>query len=136
MTSLTWSSEAQHIVGCGVDCEATRRFGAYTDAEAPMPFVFTRREVEGARRQADPARALCLCFTCKEALFKAAGPYDYTACEVPPTLRDDALLFHGELTLDPALKTAWGVSRVMARSLAAGSDEVISTVYLLAGESG
>ena len=101
-----------------------------------MPFAFTEREIANARRQDDSARALCLSFTCKEALCKAAGrPYDYTACEILPTFDGNAPLFEGEITLDPALKEEWNVARALVLSVQAPySNEVISAVYLLTEE--
>jgi phosphopantetheinyl transferase (holo-ACP synthase) len=135
MTSSTWSfSASAELIGCGVDCETVERFEALgRNGSFPMPFVFTPKEMAHALGSGERATMLCLCFTCKEALLKAAGiPYDFTACEVLPVFDDSNAVFEGELTLDPALKADLGVSRALVRSTLtpAPPKEVISAVYL------
>ena len=135
MTSLTWRFETgPKLIGCGVDCETADRF---VDIAAgfshPMPFAFTGKEIDHARHQRDSARALCLCFTCKEALLKALGePYNFTDCELFPALDDASSVIEEEVVLGPHLKRDGGISRAICRSVegASRTGEIISAVYL------
>jgi phosphopantetheinyl transferase (holo-ACP synthase) len=136
MTSSTCrSSSPAELIGCGVDCETVERFEAFgREGSLSMPLVFTAKEAAHALESGESAAVLCLCFTCKEALLKAAKtPYDFTACEVLPAFTGQDAVFEGELTLDPALKAEWGVTRALVRSTMppAPPREVISEVYLL-----
>jgi phosphopantetheine--protein transferase-like protein len=106
MTSSTKRCEDAPLVGCGVDCEAIARFEPMLTAdEHPMPFVFTRAEVDRARALPSPARALCACFCAKEAVFKAlSAPYNFTDCEL--VLEPDG---SARLRLAPALAAEHGI---------------------------
>ena len=113
MTSYTWRSNTDRIIiGCGVDAERIARFERFTDeSPPPMPFVFTEGEIQHACAGSNAATRLCLCFTCKEALFKALGtPFDYTLCELLPHLDPGAGRFEGHLSLDVRLKASTGAS--------------------------
>ena len=89
------------LTGCGVDVEATTRFLWVAESETPvLPFVFSQREWLHARHQADPTRALCISFSCKEALRKALGrPFNFTECEVFPETTDETRDWEGCLQL-------------------------------------
>jgi 4'-phosphopantetheinyl transferase EntD len=134
MTSLTWSyNPTLDLIGCGVDCETADRFAELAEASLPMPFVFTKREIERARRHEDGALLLCLCFTGKEALFKAARkPFDYAACELLLDVDEHTTIVEGELALGPQLKQDLNGARATFRGFlpTPSSREVISIVHL------
>lgn len=105
----TWISEpGAELVGLGVDCEDSGRFGP--DAPAwGWTDVFTAAELAQARAAADPAGALCAAFCAKEALFKALGaPFSPLDCEL--RLSPDA-----QLVLAPALRRRHGLGGAEAR---------------------
>ena len=107
----------------------------------PMPFVFTKREIDHARSAQHPEQLLCLSFCCKEALLKAAGQaYDYTACEVLPPLSEYSTDTEAvrDIVLQSRLKEELRASfaRYRSRGLSDDSREVISTVYLFGEERG
>ncbi len=136
-----WSFETHHnLIGCGVDVEGVDRFEGISAAENhPMPFVFTRNEIDHARSGPNPAQVLCLTFACKEALLKAAGqPYDYTLCEILPSVREASLDGDAEqeIRLAPGLKDALKAeyANFRWRRLTEGSGEMLSTVYLFGEE--
>jgi phosphopantetheinyl transferase (holo-ACP synthase) len=134
MTSLTWSyNTTLDLVGCGVDCETADRFTELAEASLPMPFVFTKREIERARCHEDGALLLCLSFAGKEALFKAAGrPYDLAACEMLLDVDEEASVVEGELVLKRGLKQDLNGSRATFRGFlpAPPSREVTAIVHL------
>ena len=139
MTLLTWSFEAdQNLVGCGVDIEVVDRFILISlDGPHPMPFVFTKREIDHSRRGENAAELLCLSFSCKEALQKAAAEaYDYTDCELLPEWTDAAPVVEQEVCLSPRLKDALNIESALCRSFPnpGQSSEIISAVYLFGKE--
>lgn len=135
MISLTWSyNPSARLIGCGVDCEGVDRFRRLLAYEGhPLPFVFTTREIAHAHADTDPATVLCLCFTAKEALFKAAGtPYNFTDCEVFPSIDTETSMFNGKIHLSEALEQSWGACAATVRSTRSEIDEneIISAVAL------
>ena len=122
--SSTWSSEQScRLLGCGVDLETVDRFqdlSEASDSEAsdfPMPFVFTKGEITHARQQAEAARALCVCFSCKEAVRKAVGvPYNYTECEAFPVFQKESLAFEGTLLFSDDFRKSTGICEGYLRS--------------------
>lgn len=133
MTSSTWSFEsAGRLLACGADCETIERFEGLLEAEEhPMPLVFTRAEVEHARRLADPARGLCLAFCVKEALRKALTvPYELTECEAFGGDTGE----RAEVRLSPGLAAAHGIGGLaaVARDDVPGRGEVLIVLYLFA----
>jgi phosphopantetheinyl transferase (holo-ACP synthase) len=71
------------LQGCGIDSEKISRFETIArESGYPLPFVFSRAEMDHCRRLTNPAVGLCAAFCCKEALRKAiASPYNFTDCE-------------------------------------------------------
>jgi len=93
-----------------------------------MPLAFTRAEVDHARTQPSPARALCASFCAKEALFKALrAPYNFTDCELLLGA-DDRAEFH----LAPALCTEHGIgaATVEIRDVPEADGVVMAVVVL------
>ena len=136
-TLSTWRFDSDRpLTGCGVDVESATRFNglAATD-ESVMPFVFSARELEHARRQPAPNRALCISFTCKEALRKALDrPYDFTECEAFPIADNKTAAWEGALHLSES--TAVGGVHAVARSTVNPlvPDEWVTAVMLIAEE--
>ncbi len=81
--SLTFKSESHHpIIGCGIDCETISRFTKYIDQPHPLPFIFSRKEVEHIHTLEDKAIGFCAAFCCKEAVFKAIDqPFNFNQCQ-------------------------------------------------------
>jgi phosphopantetheine--protein transferase-like protein len=118
MSSSTWTSKIQgKPVGCGVDLETVDRFrGALENDAHPIPFVFTKNEIDHALAQHDTALALSACFTAKEAVQKALrAPYNFTECELFPVFVREGNAFEGELVLSPSLKQAYQLSGARVR---------------------
>ena len=131
MTSSTWISEGPApLLSCGVDIEDSRRFEEIArEPGRPMPFIFTERELELARRLEHPAVQLCAAFCCKEALRKALGaPCDFAACELLWPLGDG----EGSLELAPSLAAEHGIGAARARIDGDPGEptELIAAVYL------
>ena len=123
--SSTWSSERPYrLLGCGVDLETVDRFrNLSTGRDVPMPFVFTTNEIAHARQQAETARALCVCFSCKEAVRKALGaPYNYTECEIFPVFQDTTLSFEGAFFLSDDFRKSTGVREGYLRTVPLSED--------------
>jgi phosphopantetheinyl transferase (holo-ACP synthase) len=132
MTSSTSRCEpGAPLLGCGTDCEASARFARLLAGDAhPLPFVFTRAEIDRARALPDPPRALAFCFCAKEAVFKAlSAPLDFTDCELILTADDRA-----ELRLAPALCAEHGIGSwtIELRDVAEADGVVMAVVYLFA----
>ncbi len=89
--------------------------------------VFSARELEHARSLADPARALCAAFCCKEALFKALDTmFEYPECELlfdPDSERQ-------RLLLDPGLVRDQGIVSSVACIRPWGEAECLGVVYV------
>ena len=138
MISSTWRFDSDGpLTGCGVDMESATRFSglAATD-ESVMPFVFSARELDHARRQPAPNRALCISFTCKEALRKALDrPYNFTECETFPVADKETVAWEGALHLSES--TAVRGFRAFARSTVNPlvPDEWVTAVMLIAEEA-
>jgi phosphopantetheinyl transferase (holo-ACP synthase) len=116
--SSTWTFSHQgKPVGCGVDLETIDRFSCVLEDDAhPMPFVFTRNEIDHARIQHGSACALSACFTVKEAVRKALrAPYNFTECELFPIFIGNEYIFEGAPILSDAVKQAHGLSGAAVR---------------------
>ena len=139
MTSLTWSFEADtKLLGCGVDIEVVDRFNRFSpDDPHPMPFVFTKSEIDHSRQNENTAERLCLSFTCKEALQKAAtDTFNFTDCEILSEWTDTVPILEQVVYLSPRLKDALNVERALCRAILLPGDrsELISAVYLFGKE--
>jgi len=134
MTSSTNRCESAPLVGCGIDCEAVARFAPMLARdEHPMPFVFTRAEVDRARALPSPARALCACFCVKEAVLKAlSAPCNLTDCEL--VLEPDGA---ASLRLAPSLVEEHGVgaSTVDLCDVEEAAEEAVMAVVVLFGRA-
>jgi 4'-phosphopantetheinyl transferase EntD len=139
MISYAWRYNSDdHITGCGVDAEQIDRFRKYESvAECPLPFVFTPMEYRNALSNGPLfAAALCLCFTCKEALFKALQtPFDYTLCELLPKLTSETSRYDDVIALDDHLKRTLNISHARVHALLrAVSGEIVSSVVTFGAE--
>jgi len=131
MTSSTKRCEDAPLVGCGVDCEAVARFAPMLAADDhPMPFVFTRAEVDRARTLPNPARALGACFCAKEAVFKALGPYNFTDCELVLAPDGAARL---RLAQSLAAEHGVGASTIDVCDVEEAAEEAVMAVVVLYG---
>jgi 4'-phosphopantetheinyl transferase EntD len=128
-TSSTWSFDSGlPLRGCGVDLERVARFERLAAPNADRwPLVFSEREIEHARSLADPARALCAAFCCKEALFKALGAmFEYPACELLFDPADE----RQQLLLEAGLARARGIAASSAWAHPWGEGECLGVVYV------
>ena len=137
-TSSTWSFEARSgLFGCGIDSEKIRRFEKLVRSDhAPLPFVFSRREIEHSFGAEDAARSLCISFCVKEAARKALGePFNYPECEVFPMSGAGASEERLPLHLRDSLKREFGLVEGVAVAFENRLDkgEMVAVVYLLGG---
>lgn len=99
--SLRLSFElATTLLGAGIDAEQIARFQRLAATPAGWEIAFAAAEISHALRQAEPARALCASFCCKEALFKCLRqPFGYPDCVLyyHPGQRDYELELSGQL---------------------------------------
>ena len=99
--SLRLSFEvATPLLGTGIDAEQIARFQRVAATPAGWDIAFAPAEIDHALRQAEPARALCASFCCKEALFKCLRqPFNYPDCVLyyHPGQRDYELQLSGRL---------------------------------------
>ena len=120
------------LAGCGIDCEKISRIESITgDDDHPLPFVFSKAEIEHCRKSAEPAQGLCAAFCCKEALYKALRrPYNFTECEA----FFDGKSFTVAVSISEAFRNENGFVELRAAITANPLDknELIATVYLLA----
>ncbi len=87
MTSSTWTYKTvENVAGCGIDLETVDRFkNIVENVNCPMPFVFTKQEIDHSSKLINAALGLCIGFTVKESVKKALKtPYNFTDCEVFP----------------------------------------------------
>ena len=97
-----------------------------------MPFVFTKREITHARQQAETARALCVCFSCKEAARKAVGiPFNYTECEALPVFQNERLTFEGTLLLSDDFRKAAGIREGYLRTAPLNEEALLQWTAVL-----
>ena len=134
MTSSTWRSSGRgKLIGCGVDVESVDRFQQVAENDDhPMPFVFTVEELEHARSRKEPARALCIAFSCKEALRKALPePYNYTECEVFPDFDAEGDICDGPLHLSLSALSGERLAAAMRTMVnPMNRNEMITSVYV------
>jgi phosphopantetheinyl transferase (holo-ACP synthase) len=116
------------LCACGIDAETPARFRHMADdPDWPMPFVFSRREIEHCRALRHPEQGLCAAFCCKEAFFKAIGvPYNYPDCELLLGQSGDA----PRLIVDRTPMREHRLDRVEARILSLDAAEVVVVVDL------
>jgi phosphopantetheinyl transferase (holo-ACP synthase) len=135
MTLSTWSFEtASCLHGLGVDCEKVRRFdNLQNEGDHPLPFVFSKKEVLHNRSLENPAQGFCMCFCCKEAVFKAIGePYNFSECEIFPVLEKEHTFSPIEISMSTALRNQCGVDRGLCLWDINNVDEqeMVTVVYL------
>lgn len=71
---LTFNSKSHYrLLGCGIDSESIDRFTKYENQLAPLPHIFSTREIEHINTLEDKALGFCASFCCKEAFYKASG---------------------------------------------------------------
>ena len=128
MTSFQWSFDSSlKLAGIGIDAEHPSRFIPYLNDSHPFPFIFSSDEAGFAFRSANPSRAFCAAFCCKEALFKATGiPYNFTDCELLESISES----HVELRLSESFRNDYGIASAIARifDMIDSSDEIVSAV--------
>ena len=121
------------LIGCGIDVETSTRFTVPEDSrETTMPFVFSGNEIRHALGRPNPSRALCISFSCKEALRKALGrPFNFDDCETFPVPDEASGAWSGLLHLNnpsdfPGLKA---YAQSFANPLC--PEEMITSVFLV-----
>ena len=109
-----------------MDLERVARFERLAPPDAERwPLVFSEREIGHARSLADPARALCAAFCCKEALTKALGAiFEYPECE----LLFDPASEQQQPLLAPSLRRAHGIGECAALVRPFGEGECLAVV--------
>jgi len=119
-------------LGIGLDAEQVTRFEKLADgSRPPWRLVYSAREAAHLAAQPQAARAFCVAFCCKEALYKALG-------EHYPFPKFECLYRAGapepEVVLAPDVKASHGIGEVRVRvdeRFLAERGEFVVEVYLI-----
>ncbi len=115
------------LIGCGVDGESISRFLSYVGQSAPLPLVFSSREVEYINSLVEPACGFCAAFCCKEAVYKAISqPMNFIECE---------FLYHPEKEVQQPILSFAGdgipkIEECRVNILQLQPDELVAVVHL------
>jgi phosphopantetheinyl transferase (holo-ACP synthase) len=127
---LSGGTPAPALRGLGLDAETAARFERHAGADRRLTSVWTPRELDHAAAQADPGRALCASFCCKEAVFKAAGGgVRFTTVELLARRLPDTLPV--AFAADAAAPAGAGAATVRLEEAPGG--EIVAVVALHAG---